>query len=64
MVNGLVIHLVQDELKIKLSYKVVYSNTGEVWDGQARIWRGEGGQWFKHIKEWVSFSYQCMHSCS
>jgi len=42
---------------------VVYSNTGEVWDGQARIWRGEGGQWFKHIKEWVNLGALIIGGC-
>ena len=33
---------------------VVYPNSGEVWDGEARGWRGEGGQWVEHVKDWVS----------
>ena len=32
---------------------VVYPNSGEQWDADARCWRGDAGRFTSHIEEWI-----------
>ena len=42
---------------------VVYPNSGEKWDGAARVWRGEAGSWLALVREWVALGAVGVGGC-